>query len=82
VSNATLSLTTKTSHLLFNELQTAVYCHHGLRFILLQQDGPDELVDIGIIVEGGEFLVDRSDPVLAIECRIMGVHLLYASVFL
>lgn len=38
-------------HLLLDELQSTVDGHGGFGFILLQKDGSDKLVDIGIVVQ-------------------------------
>jgi hypothetical protein len=44
--------------LLFNELQATVHGSDGVCLVLFQQDGANELVDIGGIGEGGEFSGD------------------------
>lgn len=44
-------------HFLLNKLQPAIYSHHSLVFLLLQQDRPDDLVDVGFLIQAGEFAV-------------------------
>jgi len=43
-------------HLLFNKLQPSLHRHDGFAPLLRQENGPDELVDLGGGGEGGEFL--------------------------
>lgn len=42
--------TVKVIHFLLDKLQTAIDSHYSLGFILLQQNRPDELVDVGFFV--------------------------------
>jgi hypothetical protein len=44
--------------LLFNELQATVHGSHCVSFVLFQQNRADELVDVGVIGQGGEFSGD------------------------
>jgi hypothetical protein len=44
-------------HLLIDKIQTSLHCHHSLAPVLLEQDRPDELVDGGFVVKGGELLL-------------------------
>lgn len=43
-------------HLLLNEFQPSLHRHHGFAPLLCEENGPDELVDLGGGGEGGEFL--------------------------
>jgi hypothetical protein len=45
-------------HLLLDELQTTVHSHQCLIFLLLQQHRADELVNVGVVIQGVEFLLD------------------------
>lgn len=45
-------------HFLLDKLQTALDGHDSLGFILLQQNRPDELVDVGFFVQRGEFILN------------------------
>lgn len=42
-------------HLLFDELETPINRHDGLVPILLQQHRSHQFVDVGVIVQSGEF---------------------------
>ena len=45
-------------HLLLNKLQTTINRHDSFVLVLLQQNRPDELVDVGFLVQRGEFTLD------------------------
>lgn len=45
-------------HFLLDKLQTAIDGHDSFGFILLQQNRPDKLVDVGFFIQGGEFILN------------------------
>ena len=45
-------------HFLLNKFQTTINRHDSLVLVLLQKNRPDELVDVGFLVQRGEFTLD------------------------